>query len=292
MVHSMTGYGRGEARTDAISVTVEMRSVNHRFSEVAVRMPREIAALEDAVRRTVLTRVKRGRIDVFITLAAEETPSSLQINWELARQYKEAAEQMATRLGTAGELTTKDLLLLPNVAHVGDERPDVDVYRDTVLLAVQAAADELADMRRREGDVLRSDVLARMAVMEDITAELAAFVPVVAETYRERILARIEEYIQGRCEIDESRLLHEVALFAEKADITEELTRLASHFAQFRRIADEADAIGRKLDFLVQECHREMNTIGAKANHLEISQKVVILKAELEKVKEQVQNIE
>ncbi|WCN39029.1 YicC/YloC family endoribonuclease [Aneurinibacillus uraniidurans] len=292
MVYSMTGYGRGEARTQASSVTVEMRSVNHRFSEVAIRMPREIAALEDAVRRAVLTRIKRGRIDVFITLVADETSSSLQINWELARQYKEAAEQMAERLGVAGELTTKDMLLLPDVVHVGEDRPDAEAYRETVLAAVQEAVDALVDMRGREGAALREDVLARIAAMESIATELAAFAPAVAGAYRERIFARIEEYIQGRVEIDESRLLHEVALFAERADITEELTRLTSHFTQFRSIVDETDAIGRKLDFLVQECHREINTMGAKANHLEISQKVVILKAELEKVKEQVQNIE
>lgn len=292
MVYSMTGYGRAERKEEGVSFTVEMRSVNHRFSEVAVRMPRELSAFEDAVRKKVLSHVHRGRVDVFITMETETPPSSLKINWELARQYKEAAEKMAELLGVSPQMPVYELLSMPDVARAGDERSDLESHRDPLLAAVEEAVVMLVTMRKKEGQALREDVLGRIEEMKHLVEELALFAPKVAEGYRERIFARVQEYIQARCDIDESRLLHEVAVFTERADISEEITRLRSHFVQFEQIADEPDAIGRKLDFLVQECHREINTIGAKANHLEISQKVVILKAELEKVKEQVQNIE
>ncbi|MED0736882.1 YicC/YloC family endoribonuclease [Aneurinibacillus thermoaerophilus] len=292
MVHSMTGYGRAEKKGEGVSFTVEMRSVNHRFSEVAIRMPRELTALEDAVRKKVLSYVRRGRVDVFITMETEVSPSSLTVNWELARQYKEAAEKMGQMFDLDHQMSARELLLLPDVVEVGKEAVDSETYREPMLVAVEEAAAMLVAMRRKEGQALREDILGRINVMKRLVEELAVLAPKVAEAYRERIFARIEEYIQGRYDIDELRLLHEVAVFAERADISEEITRLRSHFSQFGQIADETEAIGRKLDFLVQECHREINTIGAKANHLEISQKVVILKAELEKVKEQVQNIE
>ncbi|MCI1692321.1 YicC/YloC family endoribonuclease [Aneurinibacillus aneurinilyticus] len=292
MVYSMTGYGRAERKEEDVSFAVEMRSVNHRFSEVAVRMPREFSAFEDAVRKKVLSYIRRGRVDVFLTVETEAPPSSLKINWELARQYKEAAEKMAELLGVPPQMPVYELLSMPDVARAGEDRPDLESYRAPLLAVVEEAISMLVAMRKKEGQALREDVLGRIEEMKRLVEELALFAPKVAESYRERIFARIQEYIQDRCDIDESRLLHEVAVFTERADISEEITRLRSHFAQFGQIVDEPEAIGRKLDFLVQECHREINTIGAKANHLEISQKVVILKAELEKVKEQVQNIE
>jgi uncharacterized protein (TIGR00255 family) len=292
MIYSMTGYGRAERKGEGVTVLVEMRSVNHRFSEVAIRLPRELTALEDAVRKKVLSFIRRGRVDVFISLETENAPTSLKVNWELARQYKEAAEKLGQMFGMESHMSARELLLLPDVVEVGDEKLEFDMYRELLLTAVEEAAIMLVAMREKEGQVLREDVLGRIEEMKRLVEEVASFAPKVMDGYRERIFARMEEYIQGRCDIDEARLLHEVAMFAERADISEEITRLRSHFAQFQQIADEPDAIGRKLDFLVQECHREINTIGAKANHLEISQKVVILKAELEKVKEQVQNIE
>ena len=292
MVYSMTGYGRAEKQGDGVSFAVEMRSVNHRFCEVAIRMPREFAALEDEVRKKILSYVRRGRVDVFITVETQTAPSSLKVNWELARQYKEAAEKMGEVFGLAPQMSARELLLLPDVAQVGDEKPDSQVYQVPLLEAVEEAAAMLVSMRQKEGQALRQDVLSRIEKMKRLVEELAVFAPRVADAYRDRIFARVDEYIQGRCDIDESRLLHEVAVFAERADISEEITRLRSHFVQFGQIVEETDAIGRQLDFLVQGCHREINTVGAKANHLEISQKVVILKAELEKVKEQVQNIE
>lgn len=292
MVYSMTGYGHAENKGQGISFMVEMRSVNHRFSEVAIRMPRELAACEDAVRKKVLSYVRRGRVDVFITIETDKPASSLRINWELARQYKEAIEEAGERFGLTQSISARELLLLPDVARTGEEKPASDAYEAPLLAAVEEAVVMLVSMRKKEGEALRADVLGRIGEMRRQVEQLAAFAPQVTENYRDRIFARMQEYIQGRVEIDESRLLHEVALFSERADISEEITRLRSHFIQFEQIASGSDAMGRKLDFLVQECHREINTIGAKANHLEISQKVVNLKAELEKVKEQVQNIE
>ncbi|MFT9847929.1 YicC/YloC family endoribonuclease [Aneurinibacillus sp. REN35] len=292
MVYSMTGYGHAENKGQDVSFMVEMRSVNHRFSEVAIRMPRELAACEDAVRKKVLSYIRRGRVDVFITVETDKPASSLRINWELARQYKEAMEEAGERFGVTQSISARELLLLPDVARTGEEKSASDAYETPLLAAVEEAVVMLVSMRKKEGEALCADVLGRIEEMRRQVEQLAAFAPKVTENYRERIFARMQEYIQGRVEIDESRLLHEVALFSERADISEEITRLRSHFIQFEQIASGSDAMGRKLDFLVQECHREINTIGAKANHLEISQKVVNLKAELEKVKEQVQNIE
>nr|WP_027414531.1 YicC/YloC family endoribonuclease [Aneurinibacillus terranovensis] len=292
MVHSMTGYGRAERRSERIHLIVEMRSVNHRFNEISLRLPRELGALEDAVRRTIQSRVRRGRVDVFITMKSDTVPAALQVNWELARQYAEAARRMSEMLGRQEEVSAYQIMGMPDVIHVNEEQMDPEMYRIPLMEAVEEAGDMLVSMRKIEGQALYEDIFLRLKYMSQLVENIKELAPRVTESYRERIRARIVEYIQELVPLDEARLLNEVALFAERADISEEITRLASHFSQFTQIMEEGEPVGRKLDFLVQECHREINTIGSKANYLEISQKVVILKAELEKVKEQVQNIE
>ncbi|WCK53043.1 YicC family protein [Aneurinibacillus sp. Ricciae_BoGa-3] len=292
MVYSMTGFGRAERRSGQAHFFVEMRSVNHRFNEISIRLPRELNVLEDSVRKAVQEKVKRGRVDILIVMKAENPSVTLEVNWKLARQYQEVARRMSEMLNRPDEITVQQIMALPDVVRVGEEQIDPNKYRAPLMEAVEEAISLLVSMRKKEGQALREDILRRIGFMQQLVTAIEQLAPQVIDGYRERIRARIEEYIQEQVQIDEMRLLNEVALFAERADISEELTRLKSHFLQFFQIVEEPDSIGRKLDFLVQECHREINTMGAKANHLDISQKVVMLKAELEKVKEQVQNIE
>jgi uncharacterized protein (TIGR00255 family) len=292
MVYSMTGFGRAERRSGQAHFFVEMRSVNHRFNEISIRLPREFSLLEDSIRKAVQAKIKRGRVDIFIVMKAENPSVSLEVNWDLARQYQEVARRMSEMLNQPAALTVQDIMALPDVVRVGEEQIDLEQYRVPLMEAVEEAVSLLISMRKKEGQALQEDVLRRIGVMEQHVTAIEHLAPHVTDGYRERVRSRIMEYLQEQVQIDEIRLLNEVALLAERADISEELTRLKSHFSQFYQFVEESDSIGRKLDFLVQECHREINTMGAKANHLEISQKVVVLKAELEKVKEQVQNIE
>lgn len=292
MVFSMTGYGRSEITLDDAQILVEMRSVNHRFNEVSIRMPRELYIYEDAVRKKVLNHIRRGRIDVFITLEAQNQTSLLQVNWDLANQYYAIAQKMGDKFHLGGELSLKDMMTLPEVVQVEESQTHYEKYQGPLLQGVEQAALLLKEMRQKEGEALSADLLKRTHYMKGIVNHLKLISPKVAEFYREKILQRVQEYIGNQIQVDEARLLNEVAIFSEKADITEELIRLDSHFSQFAQILQENEPIGRKLDFLVQECHREINTIGSKANDLEISQQVILLKSELEKVKEQVQNIE
>lgn len=292
MVFSMTGYGRSEINLDDAQIHVEMRSVNHRFSEVSIRMPRELYSYEDAVKKKVLNHVRRGRIDVFITLESQVSPSLLQVNWDLANQYYSIAREMGEKFKISGELSLKDMMTLPEVVRIEESETQIELYQGPLLQAVEEAALLLKEMRRREGETLAEDLSKRIKYMKEVLHNLKGVAPKVADAYREKIQQRVEEYIGNQAQVDEGRLLNEVAIFSERADITEEMIRLDSHFSQFQQILQEEEPIGRKLDFLVQECHREINTIGSKSNHLEISQMVILLKSELEKVKEQVQNIE
>lgn len=292
MVFSMTGYGRSEITSEDAQILVEMRSVNHRFNEVSVRMPRELYIYEDVVRKKVLNYIRRGRIDVFISIEAQSQSSLLQVNWDLANQYFSISQEMGDRYRLGGELSLKDMITMPEVVQVEESQTQIEKYQGPLLQAVEQATILLKEMRQKEGETLSSDLLNRIHYMKEVLDHLKEVSPKVADFYRGKILQRVQEYIGNLVQVDEARLLNEVAIFSEKADITEELIRLDSHFSQFAQILQEDEPIGRKLDFLVQECHREINTIGSKANDLEISQQVILLKSELEKVKEQVQNIE
>jgi len=292
MVFSMTGYGRSEITLEDARILVEMRSVNHRFNEVSIRMPRELYIYEDAVRKKVLNHIRRGRIDVFITFEGKSQTSLLQVNWELAGQYYAISQEMAEKFHFTGGLSLKDMMTLPEVVQIEEGKIQFEKYQGPLLQGVEQAVLHLKEMRRKEGEALSIDLLKRIDYMKEIVRHLKGIAPKVVDYYREKILQRVQEYIGNQIQVDEGRLLNEVAIFSEKADITEELTRLDSHFSQFFQIVQETGPVGRKLDFLVQECHREINTIGSKANDLEISQQVILLKSELEKVKEQVQNIE
>lgn len=291
----MTGYGAAEARTDAGRWVVEARSVNHRFLEVSVRLPRELGALEDRVRAVVGGRVSRGRIEVAV-LKDDPSPRarSVRIDVELARRYAEAVRELQRVLEAPDAVPLSVLLSLPDVVRVETEREDPEAAWTAIAPAVDAAVENLVAMRRAEGQRLARDLLRRLDRLETLADQVASRADRVVEDYARRLRRRIGELLRaaGGAEVDDARLAVEVALFAERADISEEITRLRSHFAHMRFLLDGRGPVGRKLEFLLQEIGREVNTIGSKATDLAITQAVLEMKSQLESLREQVANVE
>ncbi len=293
MIKSMTGFGQAEYTDGDRKFLVEMRSVNHRFCEISVRMPRQLNILEEAVRKKIQENVKRGRIDVYIAIEHEgETPQSLEVNWSLADEYVQINKEMNQRYQWKSVLDSRDLITLPEVVQIKEEADNAESLRQPLIMAVSLACRRLLEMRETEGEQLKADLISRVNHLNNLLHEIKQQAPAVVENYRERVLRRLNEFLGNQLDIDEGRLLTEVALFADRSDIDEEITRLESHCMQFLKNLEGHEPVGRKLDFILQEMNREANTIGSKANDLLIGQKVVELKAELEKMKEQVQNIE
>jgi uncharacterized protein (TIGR00255 family) len=291
---SMTGYGRSVKETAGYQLTVEMKTVNHRFCEMNIRMPRQFMSLEDKVKKAIGHRMNRGKADVFISVGGESlVKRGIRVDWDLFRAYAEAFSEMKQLQGDEGAaLPYSELMSNEDVVTV-EETDDVNEEIQMLLLeTVEEAADQLWAMRKSEGEELAADLKKRSAQMNEWTKELAEYAPLVKKQYQKRLEKKVKDFLEGTLEMEESRILTEVAVFSDKADIQEELTRIDSHLKQLDSILDKGGVAGRKLDFLVQELNREFNTIGSKANDLQISQRVVDLKAELEKVKEQVQNIE
>lgn len=295
MIRSMTGFGRKEAVAGEVSLTVEMRAVNHRFCEVVVRLPKAYAVLEDHVKKIVSKKVLRGRVDVTI-LIDQQTSAELSqvIDWEQARHYVQLSRQASERFALPGELSVKELLMLPGVlVEESPQQISPEQLADLLGPLVHDAVEDLVQMKEREGARLLSDITHRLSMIERCAKEIHSLSPLVAEEYRGRLLSRINEWqSELKQEFDQQRILQEILLFAERSDITEEITRLTSHCQEFGQQLANEDAVGRRLDFLLQEMNREANTIAAKANHLGISHLAVEIKTELEKIREQVQNIE
>lgn len=293
MIVSMTGFGRSKKELDSFKVIVEMKSVNHRFCEISVRMPRQFLLFEEKIKKTVNQYIQRGRVDVFVTIEGEGYINrSLQVDWELISQYKQAIHKAKDLFKLEGTFSIEQLLHLPEVFTVNENEDGIEELEHVIIDVTKSAAIELQNMRKVEGIALKNDMTGRLQLISEVVQGLKPFSTDVVDKYKERLEKKINDYLSGSFEIDEGRILTEVAMFADKADINEELTRLESHVNQFLRIIETEGSMGRKLDFLVQEMNREMNTIGSKANDVQISQMVVEMKSELEKIKEQVQNIE
>lgn len=281
-------------KEDNFQISVEMKSVNHRFLEISVRMPRDLLSLEELIKKKIGDYVKRGKIDVFITIEkAEGISGKLQINWTLAEEYFAVYQQLRERFPfDEPSIRPIELMNLPEMIRIEEVQKDAELYMRPIMQSVESACQQLIHMRQSEGNHLQEDLTNRIQFVTQLVDQIRDRGPLVIQHYRDRLFNRMKEFLNGQWEVDEGRILTEVAVFAEKANIDEELTRLASHCKQFLSNLDSNDMVGRKLDFLVQEMNREANTIGSKANDLEISKLVVDLKAELEKMKEQVQNIE
>jgi len=292
LLRSMTGYGRGEAIGARWKFSVEIRAVNHRFSEVVVRLPRTMLSLEDRVRRLVQGVVSRGRADVFITVeetATQET--AVKVDKGLALAYYKAMKELQADLGLDGAISLDLFTNLPQVFVVEQEQVDPEEWWSLLEQAALEACQSLVAMREQEGAVLVADLKDRLQRMLMLREAIQERVPVVIEAYRQRLETRIREMLDNFA-IDPQRLAQEVAIFAERSDISEELVRLESHLRQAIDCLEASGPMGRRLDFLAQEMFREVNTIGSKAQDEEITGLVVDLKTELEKVREQVQNIE
>jgi len=289
---SMTGYGKGSASTDGREMTVELKSVNHRYLDVGMRLPRHLSFLEDPIRSALTNRLSRGHVDVFVNYRNLRSDArSVEIDAPLLAAFVAAARQANETLGLQDDLSLTAALRLPDVSSVRETDEDPDALLGLLNGAINGAIDAMLVMRKQEGDRL-SVYLGNCAdTVESLTNQIAVRAPVVVEEYRVKLNDRIATLL-GNVEVDRARLATEVALFADKASIDEEITRLHSHLTQLRSLLVDPEPAGRKLDFVVQEMNREFNTIGSKANDGELTRLVLTGKAEIEKIREQVQNIE
>lgn len=292
MIYSMTGYGRKEGTWNQMTVIAEVRSVNHRFSEVMIRAPKMFSSLEDGLKRIIQERCHRGRVELSLSVSGtKEAGKTLVLDWPLARQYYHMLDQLQQELQLGGTIDLSLLVANREVVSSVEEPVQDESLRRKVEQVVIGALAELNAMRRREGQALRRDMRERLAAIQRIEKHIRARGPVAVRAQWERMKQRIQALVDD-VPVDGARLSQELAVYADRADITEELTRFESHVHQFRATLTTGGTVGRRLDFLLQELGREVNTIGAKANDLEISSRVVDLKSALEKLREQAQNIQ
>ena len=298
MPRSMTGYGRAQRLAEGRDVLVEIRAVNHRYYEFSARLPRTCLYLEEKLKGFLNGKIARGKVEVSVTITRPDgKEAQIAVNRSVAEGYVNALRMLNEEMGENGRLWLQDditltsLLRLPDVFTITKEQEDENAIWAVVSDAAGEALDAFVNMRALEGERLAADLTAKLAGLEDMLCQIEQIEPSVAEGYRQRLLAKLNELL-GSTNIDEQRILTETAIFAEKTAIDEETVRLHSHIAQFRTLLESAEPIGRKLDFLVQEMNREVNTIGSKAQDLSITRLVVDMKSEIEKIREQIQNIE
>ncbi len=289
---SMTGYGKATAISDDRELTVEIKSVNHRFFDLNCKLPKNLIFAEDVLRKGLQEHVVRGRVDAFVSYVDKrEQKKSITLDLNLAEAYVSAAKRLNEELGVQDDLTTAAILRIPELVRSEVEEDDVDALAEMMRSAAIDAAKMMDAMRLVEGKKLKDDLVARLDVLEELLGKVRERAPIVVSSYREKLELRMREVLEN-VNFDEARLLNEVAFFADKANIDEEMTRLASHISQVRKLFESNEAIGRKLDFIVQELHRETNTICSKSNDLDLTNLGLAMKAEVEKIREQVQNVE
>lgn len=289
---SMTGYGKGFASLDGRELTVELKSVNHRFLDVSMRLPRVLSCIEDPLRKKIADRLSRGHVDVFVNYRnTRNDAKTVRVDETLLSAYVTAARSANESLALKDDLTLSNVLRLPDVTEIVSSDEDNDALVRLAVEATDQALDALICMREAEGDRLCGALESGVANMDAYREQIAARAPFVAEEYRKKLNERIESVLSD-AEIDRARLSTEVALFADRCCIDEELVRLKSHIAQFRTYLLSNEPVGRNMDFIVQEMNRECNTIGSKANDSVLTASVLACKAEIEKLREQIQNVE
>lgn len=293
MIKSMTGYGRGEAVLNGKEITVELKSVNHKYFEFSCRTSRGYAFLEEKLKSYVSSRVSRGKIDMYVSVVStgESEDCTVNVNHALASGYFKALSEIAESYNVQSDITATTVARFPDVLTVHKAPENEEQVLEDVLSVAKEAVDKFIAMREVEGERLYSDVMSRAKTILDIVAIIEERSPVIVEEYEKRLCARIEELV-GNDTFDRQRVLTEVAIFADKVAVAEETVRLRSHFDQLDSIMGATGAIGRKLDFLVQEMNREANTIGSKVQDAALAHQVVNIKSEIEKIREQIQNIE
>jgi uncharacterized protein (TIGR00255 family) len=292
MVRSMTGYGRGEVQAPGGTCVVEVRSLNHRYCEIAVKAPRGFAALENRIRDTIRSRFSRGRFDVHVIVDfATVSSRRIVIDHALARQLYLALTDLGRELGLSNQVNLSTLLELREIARVEENEHRVEDIWPAVQAALQIATANLEAMRIAEGEALGHDILQRLHLIEDWLEQIKSRLPALLIEYRQKLEARINRLF-GDVEIDPARLAQEVVFFTERSDVTEEMTRLNTHLTEFKRLLHVNEPVGRKLDFLLQEMNREVNTTSSKVADSDVAVLVVDIKSELERIREQAQNIE
>jgi len=312
MIKSMTGYGRSSQIIDGMEITVEIKTVNHRYFEFGVRMPRMYNFCEDKIKSAVGSRISRGKAEVFITVKATTADNtSISINHSLASAYKNAIDEISNKYELKNNLTPTEIARFPEVLSVSKEEDNEEFISNAFITMVNAAVDELVKMREYEGERLLTDIKAKTKTLSSLLENIEKSVPLSIDSYQEKLKQKIcdmlsdssisEAFLRPKvplagapqwCDQNEARLLTEVAIFADRIAIDEEVVRFKSHISQLSEMLDLNEPVGRKLDFLIQELGREINTIGSKSAHIDITKTVVELKSELEKIREQVQNIE
>ena len=289
---SMTGYGSAKGSVEGQEITVELKSVNNRYLDCSVRVPRNFLFAEDTVKQAVSAGVSRGKVDVFVSAqASQDSGTVVSVNEELARGYRDAVAHIAETLGLESGLNAFSLARFPDVLTVERRELDKDKAAAALSEITAKAVEEFNAMREREGERLRRDMLGKLETIEGLVSVVEERSPQTVKEYRERLEARLRDILADRS-LDEQRVITEAAIFADRTAVDEETVRLRSHIAQFRTMLEEGSPIGRKMDFLVQEFNRESNTIGSKCSDASLAKVVVDLKSEIEKIREQLQNVE
>lgn len=291
MIKSMTGFGRGEASQDNITFSVDVKTVNHRYSDISVRMPRMVSALEEKVREYISSKVNRGKIDVYINYDSFGQDTKVKLDTNLASAYVDSLNILKQQFGIKDEINLSLLTRFSDILKLDTEEKDLDFLWGILSLALEQAVGSLVEMRIREGERLRKDMLEKLDNIKVTVDGIKAKSADLVDVYKNKLYDKIKELTKD-IQLDENRLLTEVAIFADKASIDEEIVRLGSHIEEFKKTLSINGSIGKKLDFIVQEMNREVNTIGSKSSDLGVVNNVIEIKTEIEKIREQVQNIE
>ncbi|MFA8437557.1 YicC/YloC family endoribonuclease [Pueribacillus sp. YX66] len=293
MLKSMTGYGKANFKNEDLSIHIETKSVNHRYLDISVRLPYGFLEYEDSIRQLVRSYIKRGKVDVFVTIESDSLfEKQLHVNYELLESYIQTLQHIKRKHNLSTTLSLDHILQLPELLTVVEKENKSSMLDEILVTTCSIAVQNLVSMREKEGEMLHSKIVNNLDCVMQFLQKIKIRFEQLESIIYERLQDRIYELVHDKMEIDESRLLTEVALLSEKTNIQEEVIRLESHCKQFQSVLQEKDAVGRKLDFLIQEMNREINTIGSKANDLMINRDVVNMKSELEKMREQIQNIE
>lgn len=291
-MHSMTGYGKGVSKRDGKTITIEIKTVNHRFLDCNIKLPRNFLFVEDRVKKAVSSAISRGHVDLYLTYEQSSTDEgAYTVDLELANNYLTAVRKLENGTGLANDVTLSTLLRVGDIVTRQQSVEDEDLLAEMTLEAASEALDNLKVMREKEGQSQKADIASKLDTIEACLARIKEFAPKVVEDYRALLNARIAEVVEPSL-VDKQRLATEVALYADHCAIDEEITRLSTHISNMRSLLEATEPVGRKMDFLVQEFNRETNTIGSKANDMRITKEVLAIKNEIEKMREQAANIE
>lgn len=293
MILSMTGYGRGDFENENYRITAEMKTVNHRYCDIIIKMPKKLISLEERMKALIKEKINRGRVEVYINYdEIEKNEYRVSPNFAVLDQYHNALLEIKGKYDIKDPVSLSLLSKYPDALDVTYEETDQEAVWVVMEAALNRALDSVVAMREVEGEKLKEDVISRIEMLKDMLSSIEALVPEIVQGHKSKMIERIRELLDGEIEVDQDRIIHEVAVYADKTSIAEEVVRLLSHFDQLRHFLDKGGNVGRKLDFLVQELNREVNTIGSKSPDIDISNYVIEMKSEVEKIREQIQNIE